>query len=252
MERTLALTVAYDGTGWAGFQRQNRYPSIQGALESALTDVLQHPVQLAAAGRTDAGAHALGQVVCLKTESPIPLECVPGAVNRQLPESIRIRRAAERPADFHARFSATSRRYWYLLQSTRWPDPLRGRFCWQVPVPLRAEPMQAAVLPLLGRHDFAAFCHGGTPAAGLTTERTLQRAVIRQWRQCLVIDVQADAFVRQMVRLLVANLLLVGSGERPVTWLMDLLQSRDRCLAGKAAPARGLVLMHIGYAASCK
>ncbi|HEY3418606.1 MAG TPA: tRNA pseudouridine(38-40) synthase TruA [Armatimonadota bacterium] len=245
--RTFALTVAYDGTGWAGFQRQTLHPSIQGTLETALTEVLQHPVQLAAAGRTDAGVHALAQVVSLKTDNPIPLARITGVLNRHLPESIRIRRAVERPADFHARFSATSRRYWYVLQATRGADPIRGRFCWQVPGPLQADRMQEALFPLLGRRDFRAFCHGGIQAAGVTTERTLQRAAIRQWRQCLVIDVQADAFLRQMVRLLVANLLLVGSGERPVTWLAELQQSRDRYLAGKAAPACGLFLMHIGY-----
>ncbi len=119
--RTLALTVAYDGTDWAGFQRQAHHPSIQRALETALSVVLRHPVTIDAAGRTDAGVHALGQVISLQTLNPLPLERLPLAVNRLLPASIRIRGARVRPPEFHARHSACCRRYWYLLQ----PNPRR-------------------------------------------------------------------------------------------------------------------------------
>ena len=243
--RTLALTVAYDGTDWAGFQRQPDRPTICGALETALAGLLRHPVHLAAAGRTDAGVHALGQVVSLRTENPLPLEHLPWAVNRLLPASIRIRRVEEREATFHARCSARNRRYWYWLQTTRWPDPMRGRFCWQFDRALDAASMQTALEPLLGRHDFRAFCHGGVSPRG--TVRTLRRAQVRRWRDALVIDVQADAFVQQMVRLLVANVVRVGCGDRPTDWLAELLHSYDRHRAGHGAPACGLFLMRIGY-----
>ena len=244
--RTLALTVAYDGTEWAGFQRQTRYPSVQGALEAALDEVLRHPVRLAAAGRTDAGAHALAQVVSFTTVNPLPVERLPAATNRLLPASILVRRAAERPAGFHARRSARSRRYWYVLQPTRWRDPLRGRFRWQLPGPLDVSAMQAALGALLGRHDFATFCHGGARGA---TIRTVQRARIRQWRGTVIVDVQADAFLHQMMRLLVANLVRVGRAERPAGWLAELLEARNRHLAGQGAPPCGLCLMRVGYSA---
>ena len=242
--RTLALTVAYDGTGWAGMQYQPAAPTIQQALETALVTVLQHEVRIVAAGRTDAGVHALGQVVSLRTDNPLPVERVPRAVNRLLPESIRIRRATEQPDGFSARRTACSRRYGYLVQVTRHPDPLRGRFCWQVPRTPELPAMQAALAPLVGRHDFAAFCHGGETKG---TIRTLQRAQVRTWREFCVVDVQADAFVHRMVRLLVSNLLTIGWGDRPASWLYELLCSRDRYLAGKGAPPNGLILMRVGY-----
>jgi tRNA pseudouridine38-40 synthase len=244
--RTLALTVAYDGTDWAGLQRQSTRPSIQGALETALSGALQETVKVVAAGRTDAGVHALGQVVSLRCANPMPIARVAPVVNQWLPPSIRVRRAEECEARFHARCSAADRRYWYVLQTTRHPDPLRGRFCWQVAQPVDAARMQAALVPLLGRHDFRAFCHGGPPIG--SGERTLLAARVRTGASHVIIDVRADAFLHMMVRLLVANLVQIGVGDRPVTWLADLLASRNRHLAGVAAPARGLILMRVGYA----
>lgn len=245
--RTLALTVAYDGTDWAGFQRQSQYPSIQGALETALSAALRHPVEIDGAGRTDAGVHALGQVVSLRTDNPIPLERVSRVVNRWLPPSIRVRGAREAPDGFHARLAARWRRYWYILQPASRPDPLCGRFCWQVGRPLEIDAMCAALQPLLGRHDFLGFCHEGPPPNN-SAMRTLRRAAVHRWRDAVIIDVEADAFLRQMVRLLVANLVLIGWGERPVSWLETLLLGRNRHRSGMAAPSAGLILMRVGYA----
>lgn len=246
--RTLSLTVAYDGTDWAGFQRQRLYPSVQGALETALASVLRHPVTLVAAGRTDAGVHAWGQVVSVETTSPIPIERIPFVTNRFLPASIRVRRASERPAGFHARRHARSRRYWYVVQDSGGPDPMRGRFQWQIGHRLCVTAMQEALRPLCGRHDFRAFCHEAA-GAGVTTVRTVQRGTVYRWHDRVIIDVQADAFLRQMVRLLVANLVLIGRAERPVGWLEDLLQGRNRDRAGMGAPPCGLFLMRVGYPA---
>jgi len=243
--RTLALTVAYDGTDWAGMQYQPTAPSVQGALEKALASVLRHDVRIAAAGRTDAGVHALAQVVSLRTPNPIPAERLPRAVNLLLPESIRVRRAVERPAGFHARRSAIFRRYWYRMQVTRHADPLRGRFCWQLDRELDIAAMQAALAPLVGWHDFAAFCHHGGETKG--TVREIHHARVMSRGTGIVVDVQADAFVHRMVRLLVSNLVLVGAGERPASWLEELLCSQDRSLAGRGAPPHGLILMRIGY-----
>jgi len=244
MLRMLALTVAYDGTDWAGMQWQPTAPTVQGALEAALASVLQHDVRIVAASRTDAGVHALGQVISLRTPNPIPAARFPRALNLLLPESVRVRRAVERPAEFHARRSALYRRYWYRLQVTRHADPLRGRFCWQLDRALDLAAMQAALNPLVGRHDVVAFCHGGETKG---TVRTVHHARVIARGSGIVVDVQADAFVHRMMRLLVSNLVMVGAGERPVSWLEELLRSCDRHLAGKGAPPNGLILMRIGY-----
>ncbi|HEY3379838.1 MAG TPA: tRNA pseudouridine(38-40) synthase TruA [Armatimonadota bacterium] len=244
--RTLALTVSYDGTDWCGFQRQRDVPSIQGAVEAALSEVFQHKVAVFCAGRTDAGVHAIGQVVSFPTPNLMPLDRITWVTNRLLPATIRIRRAQDVPPNFHARFSARFRRYWYVVQSTGQPDPIYGRFRWQQKRRFDIAAMETALTAVQGCHDFAAFCHRLAAPTG-STIRTLHRAFVRPWAQGVIIDVQADAFLHQMVRLLVANVLLVGGGERPVTWLEELLQSRDRHLAGKGAPPCGLFLMRIGY-----
>lgn len=243
--QTLALTIAYDGTDWFGFQRQRECPSVQGEIETALAKVLGHPVELAAAGRTDAGVHALAQVVSCTTDNPIPVDRIPWVTNRYLPPSIRVRGARWCPPRFHARFAACSRRYWYVLQPCGSLDPFRARFCWSVPPSLDVRAMQSAIAPILGTHDFCSLCHEGNPSG--TTVRTVQRAVVRRWKGCVIIDLQADAFLHQMARLLVANLVKIGRGDNPVTWLETLLSARNRHLAGMAAPPCGLFLMRIGY-----
>ena len=243
--RTLALTIAYDGTDYMGFQRQPGLPSIQGTLEEALTTVFQHPVQVVAAGRTDAGVHAFGQMVSFRTASTIPIDRVAWVTNRYLPPTIRVRHAVERESTFHARFSAAYRRYWYVVQTAGKPDPVNGRFRWQLLCPLDMPAMSDALATVQGTHDFDAFCHRSTP--GGSTVRTLHRILVRQWRDGIIIDVQAEAFLHQMVRLLVANTVLIGCGKRPVSWLAELLESRNRHLAGVAAPSCGLFLMRIGY-----
>lgn len=244
--RTLALTVAYDGTDWSGFQRLSDRPSIQQTLEEALTAVMQHPVNLICAGRTDAGVHALGQVVSFRSNNPIPIDRVPWVTNRLLPASIMVRRAVEKPHPFHARFSAAYRRYWYVLQTAGAKDPIAGRFRWQLGEKLNTNRMRDAMSMLIGKHDFRAYTHHFDPLS--STERTVYHArVIERTNGIVIIDLQADAFLRQMIRLLVANIVLIGRAERPVEWLETLRATRDRHIAGKGAPPCGLYLMRIGY-----
>lgn len=243
--RNIALTIAYDGTDWWGFQRQTSLPSIQAALEDGLSRVFQHPVTIVCAGRTDAGVHAVGQVVNFHTENPIPIERVAWVTNTVLPATIRVRAARDVAETFHARFSAAYRRYWYIVQCMGRPDPIAGRFRWLVGRQLDVMSMQAALTPLQGRHDFKAYCHRIEPEG--STERTIHHARVRPWRNGIILDVQANAFLHQMVRLLVANTVHIGMGLRPVNWLTELLRTQDRHVAGKVAPSCGLFLMRIGY-----
>lgn len=244
------MTISYDGTDYQGFQRQPGYRTIQGELEAALAEVLQESVAIVAAGRTDAGVHALGQVVSLRTPNAIPAKGLTIAMNRQLPVTIRVRRAWEAPADFHARRSGRWRRYWYLLgrMPVSGPDPFGGRFCWQVKTSLDLGRMQAALRAIEGRHDFTSFCHG---MQAITTRRRVFRASLDErgsgCGSLLVLDVKADAFLHQMMRLLTANLVRIGAGEKPVGWLAELLEKRARHEAGVAAPPQGLWLMYVGY-----
>jgi tRNA pseudouridine38-40 synthase len=209
--------------------------------------MFQHPVEIVGAGRTDSGVHALGQVISFRTNNPMPIERVAWVANRLLAKSIRVRKAVEKTAPFHARFSAGYRRYWYVIEErVTNPDPFGGRFRWQLPVELDTHAMVTALKSIVGLHDFATFCHRLAAPFG-STERTIYRAELRYWDNGVVIDIQADAFLHQMVRLLVSNLVRIGTHVLPVTGLADLIASRNRHLAGKGAPPHGLFLMRIGY-----
>lgn len=244
--RTLALKVAYDGTDWSGFQRQSRFPTVQDELEKALGKVLREKVRISAAGRTDAGVHALGQMISLSTSNPMPIERIEWVTNRLLPATIRVRRARDVADDFSARWSAYHRRYWYVVSpGIATPDPIRGRFSWQVPLLLDIGVMYEASRPLIGLHDFSAFAQKGSPS--VTNFRTIERIEFRARGNNVIIDMQADGFLYRMVRIMVANLVEIGSGQKPVSWMEELLHSQDRHKAGRWAPACGLYLMRIGY-----
>ena len=157
-----------------------------------------------------------------------------------------LRAAREVPERFHARFSAVFRRYWYVVQTRGRPDPIAGRFRWQLGRSVQLAAMELALRRILGEHDFVAFCHREGRVA--STVRTVQHARIRPWADGFILDIQADAFLHRMIRLLVANTVAIGRGERAISWLEELLLARDRHLAGEQAPACGLFLMRIGYA----
>jgi tRNA pseudouridine38-40 synthase len=252
-KRILAMTVCYDGTDYLGFQRQPNGRTIQGELETALGEVLQERVTITAAGRTDAGVHALGQVISLNTDCPIPVKGLLKAANDRLPTTVRIRRAWNAPIGFHARGSGRWRRYWYIVDNRIGvhPDPFRGRYTWLVTESLDVAKMQQAMEAVKGQHDFTSFCHGHH---GGNAQRSVRHASLTEiadsqgaYGHRLKIDVKANAFLHQMMRLLVANLVRIGTGEKPIGWLNELLAMRDRHQAGVAAPPQGLWLMYVGY-----
>lgn len=245
--RRIAAGIEYAGTRYAGWQRQPGAASIQSEVEAALGFVADHEVEVTCAGRTDAGVHALGQVLHFDTPAArTPRGWVLGA-NARLPADIALGWACEVPPDFNARRSALSRTYRYLIlqQPTR-PAVLDGRVCWWRQS-LDAEAMQAGAGHLLGEHDFSAFraseCQSRSPVRRLDVIRLTGDG---PW---LTLEVRGNAFLHHMVRNIVGTLLLVGEGERPPDWVAGVLASRDRRQAGVTAPAAGLYLWQVEYPA---
>lgn len=240
------LVVQYDGTDYAGFQRQADRPTIQSELEAALAKVLGQATSLTAAGRTDAGVHALGQVVALETEVPIPVPSLVQALNDHLPLAINVLEGQEVPAAFHPRYSASGKLYSYRILNRPAGSPFICRYAWHVPEPqLEVERMQAAAQLLLGRHDFAAFRSAGGSAKN--TVRHLFRFDVTRHGDLIEAHLEADGFLYQMVRNLMGTLVEVGSGRREPQEVADLLAGRDRTRVGPPAPARGLCLVRVFY-----
>jgi tRNA pseudouridine38-40 synthase len=240
------LTIEYDGAPFVGWQRQDNGPSIQGALEDAVFAFCGEHVAVQGAGRTDTGVHALGQVAHLDLAGEKPGDTVQAAVNFHLkPDPIVVTRTEIVPADFHARFSATARRYRYLILNRRSPPALdRGRV-WHVPVALDAVAMAGAASLLIGRHDFNSFRSAACQAA--SPVKTLDQLDVTRDGDIIRIDVGARSFLHNQVRILVGTLQLVGRGQWTKRDVADALAARDRTRAGPTAPPQGLCLMAVRY-----
>ncbi len=243
--RHIAMVVQYDGTDYAGFQRQPGVPTIQAELERALSQLLREPVEITAAGRTDAGVHALGQVIAFWTANPIPVEKLPRAVNGLLPLAISAVEAVEVPPDFHPRFDARGKLYTYRILNRPVPSPFICRYAWHVEEKLDVDAMRQAAQHLIGRHDFSAFCASGSSFKNKV--RTLRRLDISTDNDVIEMRFEADAFLYMMVRIIVGTLVEVGLGKRQPNELAAILQSRDRRQAGRTAPPQGLCLVKVWY-----
>jgi tRNA pseudouridine38-40 synthase len=255
----LRLDIAYDGTDFAGWAVQAGQRTVAGVLDDALSTVFRVPVQLRAAGRTDAGVHATGQVAHAdvpadalghaypRTPRPEDPEFQPlvRRLARLVPSDVRVRDIVRAPAGFDARFSALRRHYVYRLSTAPYGvEPQQARFVTAWPRPLDVDAMAAASRDLLGLHDFAAFCR---PRVGGTTIRDLQRLDWSRDGDAITGHVTADAFCWSMVRSLVGALLAVGEHRREPGWCSDLLTSTIRSSDFAAAPAHGLTLTRVDY-----
>jgi len=241
----IAICLEYDGSGFKGWQAQPHGNTVQDALERALAAVAADQVRVSCAGRTDAGVHALAQVAHFDTEAVRPLSAWVRGVNAHLPAQIAVRWAQEVDAEFHARFSARSRSYRYLLHN----HPVRpalyhGKQGW-FHQPLDIERMRSAAGYLLGEHDFSAFraadCQARSPL------KTLHRADISSYSDMVVFEFRASAFLHHMVRNLVAALVAVGKGRCPPEWLAELLAGRDRTRGAPTFSAAGLYFAGVEY-----
>lgn len=246
--RNLKLTVAYDGTRYHGFQSQasRSLPTVQAELEAAWKRLVGEEVRVIGAGRTDAGVHALGQVVNFKTAvSSIPAERVPYAFNSVLPRDVAVLECEEADPEFHARFDARRKLYEYRVLNRPLPSPVDRLYTYHVSAPLDVEAMQEGAHLLVGTHDFSAF--SGSSGRPRNPVRTLTRCTVWREGERVHFAVEGDGFLYHMVRSIVGTLLQVGLGKEPPGWVGKVLASRDRTRAGPTVPSQGLFLVAVYY-----
>ena len=262
-QRTLKLTIAYDGTRYAGWQVQtarsqksevrgqkNQQPTIQGTLERVLRRILQEPVHVVGSGRTDAGAHAIAQVAHLRTRSTIACQRLLRSVNQLLPPDIAVSRIGEVDGSFHARFQAVRKRYCYRVFTDPVVPPFIRPYVHQVRVPLDLALMRREAHGLRGRHNFKAFARSrrtdrGKPAGGAT--RTITAIRLTRRGSELHLEIEGNGFLHTMVRSVAGTLLDIGRGHLPQGTVRRMLKTGQRDLAGTTVPARGLTLISVKY-----
>ena len=244
MKRIL-LTVEYDGTAYAGWQRQINGLAVQQVLEEALSSACGHPVTVTGSSRTDAGVHALDQKVHFDTDCAIPPDKYPFVLNTMLPPDIRVQAGREVPSDFHARFLTSGKTYTYRFWNARHGSALRRNTHWHIPVPMAEEPVRQALLSLPGRHDFAAFQAAGGTAK--TTVRTLRSAELEVHGFEWILTVSGDAFLYNMVRIIAGTAAEIGLGRLSSDAFNKAFNTLDRLSLGMTAPAHGLELTEVRY-----
>ncbi len=246
-DQRVALCLEYDGSAFSGWQaqRQPARHTVQESLEGALAMIAGSPVTTVCAGRTDAGVHASAQVVHFDTSSLRPERAWVSGGNSLLPHGIAIQWAREVSNGFHARFSARSRRYRYLILNRSRRSALMGNRTALERRPLDVEKMDLAARVLPGEHDFSAFRGAGCQSR--TPMRRVEQVSIRRAGDLVCVDIRANAFLLHMVRNIVGSLLRVGRGEESPEWIASLLHQRDRRLAGSTAPPQGLFLVGVDY-----
>jgi tRNA pseudouridine38-40 synthase len=242
----LALGIEYNGAPYHGWQRQQTVVSVQQHVEEALSAIANEPVKVVCAGRTDAGVHATCQVVHFDTQVERPSRAWTIGINRYLPDSIAVKWVKSMDDEFHARFSATARRYRYIIYNHRLRNSILAKGVTHIHSgELDHELMHQAAQHLLGRHDFSAFravnCQANTPV------RDMSNINVSRFGDYIMIDVKANAFLHHMVRNITGSLLAIGNKEQPTTWMKTLLEGKDRTKAAATAKPHGLYLVHVTY-----
>lgn len=244
--RHFKLTIAYDGTCYAGWQLQPNGKAVQEVVEGALAKIAGHQVRIHGSGRTDAGVHAKGQVASCSLDTQLKSATLLRALNANLPEDVRVLRVQEVDAKFHARFSATGKEYRYQVHCGVVADPFPRLYAWHHPRPLDVAAMRAAARLLKGRHDFAALSANPMRAVE-TTVRTISKLSVTKRGNMLTIAVAADGFLYKMVRSIVGALVKLGEGRLTVEELRQLMRAKKRTALVETAPAHGLFLWRVFY-----
>jgi tRNA pseudouridine38-40 synthase len=243
--RNIRLTLEYEGTAYAGWQVQEGVPTVQGELERVLAVMLKTPVRVTGSGRTDAGVHALGQVANFRTEASIPLSGFFLGLNALLPQDITVRRTDEVPLTFDSRRSAKEKTYQYFLHVGDAPSALGRRTSWRPHGRVDIVEMGRAAGFLVGTHDFSTFRSAGCDASHAV--RAVHKVWVKPRAEYVEIGVTGTAFLRHMVRIIVGTLVEIGLGKRSAHAICELIEGRDRRLAGPTAPPQGLFLSEVRY-----
>lgn len=243
--RRFALLIEYAGTDYQGFQAQENLLTVQGALEGALSRVADSPIRTVCAGRTDAGVHALGQVVHFDTGAIRPLRAWIQGTNSIMSKSISVRHAIDAGMDFHARFSAFSRTYRYVICNTKVTSALMANRAAWIRQPLDESAMQTGADFLLGEQDFSSF--RSSQCESVTAMRCVQAVQVRRAGDFVLIEITANAFLHHMVRNIAGVLIRVGMGVEPPEWVAEVLAAKDRRKAAETAAAGGLYFVRVEY-----
>lgn len=244
----IKLKIAYEGTAYFGWQKTPTGPSIEETLERAMRQILQAPIELQAASRTDRGVHALGQVVNANLSKSTPLDKLRIGLNALLPPDIVVREIVEMPAEFHATLHAKSKEYSYEMCYGHVQLPRHRRFSWHFHYPLRLDLMRKATEFLTGTHDFSAFCNQKNNETYSDHVRRVDCIKIEEIdEERILITLQGTHFLYKMVRNLVGTLAYVGVGKIEVSMIPEILDRKERLLSGVTAPAHGLTLKEVHY-----
>lgn len=258
MPRTIKLTIAYDGTDFAGWQRQARERTVQAVIEDTLAPIEKGEVTVIGAGRTDAGVHAAGQVASVALQRAIARDELQRALNATLPDDVRVLAADDAASSFNARFDARRKTYHYWIWNGPAVPPSLRRYAWHVPQPMALDTIAASAHAVVGEHDFAAFQATGSDVK--TTVRRILSSSIEELSTARVVpttaagrllcyEVTGTGFLRHMVRNIVGTLADIGRGRRAAEEITAILASRDRARAGATAPPHGLMLWRVDYEA---
>lgn len=243
--RRIKLIVAYDGTEYSGWQIQPEAPTIEMCLDKAIHELTGENVHVTGASRTDAGVHAYGNVAVFDTESTIPGDRFTFALNRFLPDSIVIQDSWEVSVDFHPRHCNTRKTYEYRILNTAVPLPQKRNFTWHVAGSIDIEKMKEAAVYIVGEHDFKSFCCVRTQAE--STVRTIYSLEVLQEGSEIIIRIKGNGFLYNMVRIITGTLIQVGKGRFMPEYVKQMLEAKDRTVAGQTAPPQGLTLVGIEY-----
>lgn len=243
--KNIRLTIEYDGKDFNGWQRQPNKLNIQGEIERAIEEITGEKVDLIASGRTDAGVHALAQMANFKTNSNLPVEKYPIALNTKLKKSIRIQKAEEVEEDFHSRYHCKQKTYRYVINNSEQGSSIYRDLEYFVPNKLNVEKMQEAVKYFEGEHDFKAFKASGTSSK--SSVRIIYKAKVEKQGDRIIIELTGNGFLYNMVRIIAGTLVDVGLGKIEPDEIPEIIENGERSRAGKTLPPQGLYLVKVEY-----